>query len=134
MFDEKMCKRVFLNHPISTLYCFLPLHHRGPQAITAALGDAIIGAEAQQRPIRVGDEVRVVLPEGRTSPSSGWGSANADSVGVIVRIDGTSVRVDFPEQSGWNGSLDEMALVSGDGDDVAQAAAEAATKQARVSD
>ncbi len=129
----KNAKRLFhFNHPISILYCSLPLHHRGPQAITAALGDAIVGAEAQ-RPIRVGDEVRVVLPEGRTSPSAGWGSATADSVGVIVRIEGNSVRVDFPEQHGWNGSLDEMGLVSSDGDDATQAAAEAATKLARVS-
>ena len=50
----------------------------------------------------------------------GWGSASHTSVGVIARIDGAGVTVNFREHEGWSGVLSELQSASlSEGDSVA---------------
>ncbi|XP_067239104.1 E3 ubiquitin/ISG15 ligase TRIM25 isoform X4 [Chanodichthys erythropterus] len=61
---------------------------------------------------KIGNRVRV-----RSSvkePKHGWGSVTHNSIGVIKKIQGESLTVDFPEQMDWTGVLSEMELMSGD--------------------
>ncbi|XP_048062451.1 E3 ubiquitin/ISG15 ligase TRIM25 isoform X3 [Megalobrama amblycephala] len=61
---------------------------------------------------KIGNRVRV-----RSSvkePKHGWGSVTHNSIGVIKKIQGESLTVDFPDQTDWTGVLSEMELMSGD--------------------
>jgi hypothetical protein len=95
-------------------------------AESAPIGDDAIVADEPPRPIRVGDRVRVVLPEGVTRPAHGWGSVTLQSVGTVRSIDGAGARVDFPGNSGWNAAMNELQLA----DDVADPSASAIAEQA----
>ena len=55
-------------------------------------------ASRSAAPFAVGDLVRV--RQTVASPVHGWGSVSHLSVGVVTRISGTDVRVDFAEQEG----------------------------------
>ena len=59
---------------------------------------------------RVGDRVRV--KSSLTKPKYNWGQVTSTSIGKLTRIDDDGdCRVDFPEQSDWNGLLSEMEVV-----------------------
>ena len=47
------------------------------------------------------------------TPKYNWGSVKYESVGKVLAItnNGKEIKVDFPEQSGWNGALDEVEKV-----------------------
>ena len=78
---------------------------------SAPVGDDAIVPDEPPRALRVGDRVRVVLPEGRTNPAHGWGSVTLQSVGTIRSIDGaTRASVDFPGDRGWAAALNELQL------------------------
>ena len=59
-----------------------------------------------QGSIAVGDRVRV--KSSLSEPSTRWGAVKAGSVGVVVSVNGTKCKVDFPEQTDWSGVIDEM--------------------------
>ncbi len=60
--------------------------------------------------IQVGDKVRVKASVG--SPTYGWGAVTHASVGVVTEVkDDGSMEIDFPEQSFWSGSIEEMEIV-----------------------
>ena len=56
--------------------------------------------------IRPGSEVKVVVDE----PKGGWGDVSRECVGVVraIRYDAGQVKIDFPKQLGWTGTLDEI--------------------------
>ncbi len=60
--------------------------------------------------VKVGDLVRV--KPSVLKPHLGWGSVSHRSVGKIVALDHDRKRctVDFPEQGGWRGLLEEMEV------------------------
>ncbi|XP_056115922.1 E3 ubiquitin/ISG15 ligase TRIM25 [Rhinichthys klamathensis goyatoka] len=57
---------------------------------------------------------RVSIRPSVKEPKHGWGSITHNSIGVIKKIQGESLIVDFPEQIEWTGVLSEMELVSSD--------------------
>ncbi|EDV24531.1 uncharacterized protein TRIADDRAFT_56425 [Trichoplax adhaerens] len=61
--------------------------------------------------INVGDYVRV--KQTVQTPKFKWGSVTHESIGKVLAItnNGKEVKVDFPEQSGWNGALDEVEKI-----------------------
>ena len=56
----------------------------------------------------VGDRVRVKYSV--KEPSCNWGYVKHGEVGIVKYIKGTSVKIDFPRQTGWNGRTDEVEL------------------------
>ena len=58
---------------------------------------------------RVGDRVRV--RQGVERPAYQWGAVRRTSEGTVTRIYGERCDVDFPEQLGWMGRVDEMERV-----------------------
>ncbi len=63
--------------------------------------------------VKVGDLVRV--KPSVLKPHLGWGSVSHRSVGKIVALnpDRKGCTVDFPEQGGWMGLLEEMEVDTG---------------------
>lgn len=67
---------------------------------------------------QVGDKVRVVLPDGQTEPSFGWGGVSPDDIGYISSNtseyvkDTLCYRVDFPTQKYWLALVSELQHVS----------------------
>ncbi|KAK7150334.1 hypothetical protein R3I93_011553 [Phoxinus phoxinus] len=57
---------------------------------------------------------RVSIRSSLKEPKHGWGSVTRNSIGVIKKIQGESLAVDFPEQTEWTGVLSEVQLVSSD--------------------
>ena len=59
--------------------------------------------------IGVGSKVKVMAG---TTPSTGWGSVKASSVGTVKEMtdEGRTCKIDFPEQSGWVGVIAELEL------------------------
>ncbi|MDA3855081.1 MAG: hypothetical protein PF569_02395 [Candidatus Woesearchaeota archaeon] len=55
---------------------------------------------------KVGDKVKV---KREIVPTTGWGSINEDSIGVI-KVIGQSILIDFPEQKEWIGLFSEIEL------------------------
>ncbi len=46
-------------------------------------------------------------------PIHGWGNVSHSSVGVVTRLDDDGqMRINFPEQEGWMGQLEEMVLIA----------------------
>lgn len=63
-----------------------------------------------RNPIHVfpGNYVKVIVD----NPIWGWGRANAESVGVVVQVNGDgAVAVNFPEHKNWNGYKSELEIV-----------------------
>jgi hypothetical protein len=55
---------------------------------------------------------RVRVKRSVSNPTFGWGSVTHDEVGIVKRIDPDGdLKVDFPDQSGWNGKSSEMEVV-----------------------
>ncbi|XP_026089174.1 E3 ubiquitin/ISG15 ligase TRIM25-like [Carassius auratus] len=61
---------------------------------------------------KTGNRVRV--KSSVKDPKHGWGSVTHNSIGVIKRIQGESLTVEFPEQTDWTGIASEMELINGD--------------------
>ncbi|KAF4099524.1 E3 ubiquitin-protein ligase TRIM36 [Onychostoma macrolepis] len=57
---------------------------------------------------------RVSVKSSVKDPKHGWGSVTQNSIGVIKRIQGESLTVDFPEQTDWTGVASEMELINSD--------------------
>uniref|UniRef100_A0A8C1JXC1 FinTRIM family, member 97 n=1 Tax=Cyprinus carpio TaxID=7962 RepID=A0A8C1JXC1_CYPCA len=57
---------------------------------------------------------RVSVKSSVKDPKHGWGSVTHNSIGVIKRIQGESLTVEFPEQTDWTGIASEMELINGD--------------------
>ncbi|RXN26574.1 tripartite motif-containing 5-like isoform X1 [Labeo rohita] len=55
---------------------------------------------------------RVSVKSSVKDPRHGWGSVAHSSIGVIKRIQGESLTVDFPEQTDWTGVASEMELIN----------------------
>ncbi|CAM4693406.1 unnamed protein product [Leuciscus chuanchicus] len=70
-----------------------------------------LGSPAQNC-FKVGN--RVSIRSSVKEPKHGWGSVTHNSIGVIKKIKGESLTVDFPKQKEWTGLLSEMELVSSD--------------------
>uniref|UniRef100_A0A671NIU7 Tripartite motif-containing protein 65-like n=1 Tax=Sinocyclocheilus anshuiensis TaxID=1608454 RepID=A0A671NIU7_9TELE len=66
--------------------------------------------------IVVGERVRV--KPSVVTPIHKWGSVTHLSVGVVKKIQGDLLTVDFPEQRNWTGVVSEMEHVSGAGSDL----------------
>ena len=56
----------------------------------------------------VGDRVRVKYSI--TQPSKGWGNVKHGEVGILKKLSGASVTIDFPRNPGWGGTTDEVEL------------------------
>ena len=55
---------------------------------------------------------KVMVKEGK-APSMGWGAVKPESVGVVKQVNkDDSLVIDFPEQSHWNGRVEDMDVVS----------------------
>lgn len=78
-----------------------------------ANADQLVKVEkaASEPKFSVGDTVKVVIAEGKR-PSRGWGEVKNGDVGVINRISGDMITVDFPAQKGWNGNYDEFVKLT----------------------
>ncbi|XP_016372141.1 E3 ubiquitin/ISG15 ligase TRIM25-like isoform X5 [Sinocyclocheilus rhinocerous] len=63
--------------------------------------------------IVVGDRVRV--KPSVVAPTHKWGSVTHFSIGVVKKIQGESLTVDFPEQKNWTGIVSEMEIVASTG-------------------
>ncbi|XP_073789389.1 uncharacterized protein ftr79 isoform X2 [Danio rerio] len=58
--------------------------------------------------------MRVRVRPSVKDPKHGWGSVIRNSIGVIKKIEGGSLTVDFPEQTDWTGEVSEMELFTSD--------------------
>ncbi|XP_043075914.1 tripartite motif-containing protein 6 isoform X2 [Puntigrus tetrazona] len=70
-----------------------------------------LGSQTHAR-LKIGN--RVSVKSSVKDPIHGWGSITHDSIGVIKRIQGESLTVDFPEQTDWTGVVSEMVLIQSD--------------------
>ncbi|KAL1253680.1 hypothetical protein QQF64_015909 [Cirrhinus molitorella] len=72
--------------------------------------DEEIGPSNLDSNIKVGDKVRV-KPSVAT-PTHKWGAVTHKSIGVVKKVQGDSLTVDFPEQKNWTGIVSEMEIVA----------------------
>uniref|UniRef100_A0A8C1IXW5 Tripartite motif-containing protein 65-like n=1 Tax=Cyprinus carpio TaxID=7962 RepID=A0A8C1IXW5_CYPCA len=63
--------------------------------------------------IKIGDKVRV--KPSVVTPTHKWGAVIHKSIGVVQKIQGDSLTVDFPEQKNWTGIVSEMETVASAG-------------------
>uniref|UniRef100_A0A8C1UE86 FinTRIM family, member 97 n=1 Tax=Cyprinus carpio TaxID=7962 RepID=A0A8C1UE86_CYPCA len=63
--------------------------------------------------IKIGDKVRV--KPSVVTPTHKWGAVTHKSIGVVQKIQGDSLTVDFPEQKNWTGIVSEMETVASAG-------------------
>ncbi|XP_059368784.1 E3 ubiquitin-protein ligase TRIM65-like isoform X7 [Carassius carassius] len=63
--------------------------------------------------IKIGDKVRV--KPSVVIPTHKWGAVTNKSIGVVQKIQGDSLTVDFPEQKNWTGIVSEMEIVASAG-------------------
>ncbi|XP_026146845.1 tripartite motif-containing protein 65-like isoform X6 [Carassius auratus] len=63
--------------------------------------------------IKIGDKVRV--KPSVVTPTHKWGAVSHKSIGVVQKIQGDSLTVDFPEQKNWTGIVSEMEIVASAG-------------------
>ncbi|QDX93601.1 hypothetical protein EEL30_15625 [Brevibacillus laterosporus] len=61
--------------------------------------------------IKPGVTVRLVIEVGKY-PKHGWGDASNGDIGKVRTVDGSSVRVDFPNQSDWKAHIDELTIAT----------------------
>uniref|UniRef100_A0A9J7ZE68 FinTRIM family, member 97 n=1 Tax=Cyprinus carpio carpio TaxID=630221 RepID=A0A9J7ZE68_CYPCA len=66
--------------------------------------------------IKIGDKVRV--KPSVVTPTHKWGAVTHKSIGVVKKIQGESLTVDFPEQKNWTGIVSEMEIVASTGLDI----------------
>ncbi|XP_016303539.1 tripartite motif-containing protein 65 isoform X4 [Sinocyclocheilus anshuiensis] len=72
--------------------------------------DDEIGPSSLDSNIKIGDKVRV--KPSVVSPTHKWGAVTHKSIGVVKKIQGDSLTVDFPEQKNWTGIVSEMEIVA----------------------
>ncbi|KAK2884232.1 hypothetical protein Q8A67_017869 [Cirrhinus molitorella] len=78
---------------------------------SAVLSSADLGSPSHAS-FKIGN--RVGVKSSVKDPKHGWGSVTHKSIGVIKRIQGESLIVDFPEQTDWTGVTSEMELINSD--------------------
>ncbi|XP_016150341.1 E3 ubiquitin-protein ligase KEG isoform X1 [Sinocyclocheilus grahami] len=78
-----------------------------------ATNDDEIGPSSLDSNIKIGDKVRV--KPSVVTPTHKWGSITLKSIGVVKKIQGESLTVDFPEQKNWTGIVSEMEIVASTG-------------------
>ncbi|XP_077076094.1 E3 ubiquitin/ISG15 ligase TRIM25-like isoform X3 [Siphateles boraxobius] len=83
-----------------------------PSEMEPVTDDDECGGSPAHNCFKVGN--RVSIRSSVKEPKYGWGSVTHNSIGVIKKIQGGSLTVDFPEQIEWTGVLSEMELVSSD--------------------
>ncbi|KTG45016.1 hypothetical protein cypCar_00003307, partial [Cyprinus carpio] len=66
--------------------------------------------------IKIGDKVRV--KPSVVTPTHKWGAVIHKSIGVVQKIQGDSLTVDFPEQKNWTGIVSEMETVASAGSEI----------------
>ncbi|XP_056301300.1 uncharacterized protein ftr97 isoform X2 [Danio aesculapii] len=66
--------------------------------------------------IKIGDKVRVKASV--VTPTHKWGAVTHKSIGFVLKIQGDSIVVDFPEHKKWTGVVSEMELVTGAASDL----------------
>ncbi|XP_048062453.1 uncharacterized protein LOC125277910 [Megalobrama amblycephala] len=69
------------------------------------------GSSGLESRIRIGDKVRVKTSV--VTPTHKWGAVTHKSIGVVKKVQGESLTIDFPEHKNWNGIISEMELVTG---------------------
>ncbi|XP_052392004.1 uncharacterized protein LOC127939051 isoform X2 [Carassius gibelio] len=72
--------------------------------------DDEIGPSSLDSSIKIGDQVRV--KSSVVTPTHKWGAITHKSIGVVKKIQGESLTVDFPEQKNWTGIISEMIVAS----------------------
>ncbi|XP_058612575.1 uncharacterized protein ftr97 isoform X5 [Onychostoma macrolepis] len=72
--------------------------------------DDEIGPSSLDSNIKIGDKVRV--KPSVVTPTHKWGAVTHKSIGVVKKIQGDSLTVDFPEQKNWTGIVSEMEIVA----------------------
>ncbi|XP_026146841.1 tripartite motif-containing protein 65-like isoform X2 [Carassius auratus] len=72
-----------------------------------------IGPSNLDPSIKIGDKVRV--KPSVVTPTHKWGAVSHKSIGVVQKIQGDSLTVDFPEQKNWTGIVSEMEIVASAG-------------------
>ncbi|XP_058612576.1 uncharacterized protein ftr97 isoform X6 [Onychostoma macrolepis] len=82
--------------------------------------DDEIGPSSLDSNIKIGDKVRV--KPSVVTPTHKWGAVTHKSIGVVKKIQGDSLTVDFPEQKNWTGIVSEMEIVASAVSDVRDAA------------
>ncbi|XP_067273527.1 uncharacterized protein [Pseudorasbora parva] len=78
--------------------------------------DEINGSSSLDSNIKIGDKVRV--KPSVVTPTHKWGAVTHKSIGVVKKIQGESLTVDFPEQKNWTGMVSEMEIVASAGSDI----------------
>ncbi|XP_039549152.1 tripartite motif-containing protein 5-like isoform X2 [Pimephales promelas] len=74
------------------------------------------GPSSLESNIKIGDKVRV--KPSVVTPTHKWGAVTHKSIGVVKKIQGESLTVDFPEQKNWTGLVSEMEIVAGADSDI----------------
>ncbi|KAG1964487.1 tripartite motif-containing protein 5-like isoform X4 [Pimephales promelas] len=69
------------------------------------------GPSSLESNIKIGDKVRV--KPSVVTPTHKWGAVTHKSIGVVKKIQGESLTVDFPEHKNWTGLVSEMEIVTG---------------------
>ncbi|XP_059354670.1 E3 ubiquitin-protein ligase TRIM65-like isoform X2 [Carassius carassius] len=72
--------------------------------------DDEIGPSSLDSSIKIGDQVRV--KSSVVTPTHKWGAITHKSIGVVKKLQGESLTVDFPEQKNWTGIISEMIVAS----------------------
>ncbi|XP_077076176.1 uncharacterized protein LOC143729048 isoform X2 [Siphateles boraxobius] len=78
--------------------------------------DDEIGPSSLDSNIKIGDKVRV--KPSVVTPTHKWGAVTHKSIGVVKKIQGESLTVDFPEQKNWTGIVSEMEIVASADSDI----------------
>lgn len=82
------------------------VYYKGKWAEIVSLPESKLDIHDRLKPqFKVGDKVRVL------SESDGWGSVKKGDIGVVREIHSTSLSVDFPNQSFWEGKPECFELV-----------------------
>ncbi|XP_051732352.1 uncharacterized protein LOC127502926 isoform X2 [Ctenopharyngodon idella] len=68
------------------------------------------GSSGLESSIKIGDKVRV--KPSVVTPTHKWGAVTHKSIGVVKKVQGDSLTIDFPEHKNWNGIISEMELVT----------------------
>ncbi|WP_018755163.1 hypothetical protein [Paenibacillus terrigena] len=67
--------------------------------------------EIQALEFSVGDHVKLTIANG-TYPKHGWGDASNGDVGVIRKIEGSKIYVNFPKHAHWTAEASELTKIS----------------------
>ncbi|XP_056115926.1 uncharacterized protein ftr97 isoform X3 [Rhinichthys klamathensis goyatoka] len=84
--------------------------------IERVTNDEEIGSSSLDSNIKIGDKVRV--KPSVVTPTHKWGAVTHKSIGVVKKIQGESLTVDFPEQKNWTGLVSEMEIVASADSDI----------------